>query len=150
MLVFSIPCAPQNPTGFKSRNPSSGCCEMPPVLRVCQFPMQFCPGWHQLTQGPVSDHSTGQHSQGSYTLLFVNHSGMSPQLESFAMGGCAGGSVSFPLVCQTCQISLPERSNPAGTSDTTPGLLSALKNHPAWGTTREKPQPCLVAGEVSP
>lgn len=57
---------------------------------------------------------------------------MFPELKSFAMGGCTGGPVSFPLVCQTCQISLPECSNPkeyppAGTSGTTPALLSALE-----------------------
>lgn len=108
------------------------------AVRYLQLPMQFCPGWHHLIQGSVSawhsrsHHSIGLHSQDSYTLLFANYSRRSPELESFATGGCTGGPVSFPLMCQTCQISLPEHRSadeysPCLTSGTTPGLLSALE-----------------------
>lgn len=106
-----------------------------------------------------SHHSTAQHSQHFYTLLFANHPRRSPEPEFFARGGYTGGPVNFPPVSQTCQIALPECSDPnelppAGTSSTVPGLLPALANpaapnlaHHRW---RDKTQHCPVAGEVSP
>lgn len=75
-------------------------------------------------------HSTGQHSQGLYTLLFANHPRGPQSWNLLPWEGVQVAPSAFHWCVRParvpCLSAVILMYTPAGTSDTTPGLLPAL------------------------
>lgn len=164
MVAFSIPCVPQNPLDLRveihphgSAEASTDCCEVPPVADAL-LP-RLAPSHTRLYKCPAlkDHHSTGQHSQGSHTSFLQTALGgrqswsLLPregvQVALSAFHWCVGPA-KFPCLNAVVLMSTLLLGPQA------PHLASCLPwkslHQPASGTIREKPQHCLVAGEVSP